>query len=142
MRQIYDNKKIEEAKEVFKQLTHPIRLKILQLLVIESEICTSELTELSDQPQPAITKQLTNLKNAGILTSRKVTFKGKDGQWTKKESEDGKGKWTAYCLAKDKKDLITYLLLPFIDNKFLPRLKIVNLKVPDLKIVNLIQGCQ
>ncbi|MFW9994161.1 MAG: ArsR/SmtB family transcription factor [Candidatus Odinarchaeota archaeon] len=134
-----DDGRNQEAISLFKLLSHPTRLKILQLLIVESEICTNELTDLSDEPQPAITKQLTKLRKEGILTSRKVTFKVTGEGWEKEGKEDGK--WTAYRLADDKKDLITYLLTPFIDDKFQRRIKAI--KIPGAEvIVDLVKGCK
>ncbi|MFX0090756.1 MAG: ArsR/SmtB family transcription factor [Candidatus Hodarchaeota archaeon] len=118
----------EDIINIFKLLAHPIRFKILQILVVESEICACELTDLYDESQPAITKQLTKLRREKILTSRKVTFKEEeDGQWKKEEKDDGK--WTAYRLAKDKKALITHLMKPFIDSKILQDLPAIAIAV-------------
>ncbi len=127
MIQITDAGRVEEAINLFKMLTHPTRFKILKILVIEDEICTSELVELGTDPQPAITKQFTNLRKEGIVTARKVHFKkSKSGdEWEKEEG----GKWTAYRLAEDKKELITYLLKPFIENEFQAQVPECDVKV-------------
>lgn len=127
MIQLAEQSNSGEAIRLFKLLTHPTRFKILQILAIEDEICTAELAELGKEPQPAITKQLTHLKKEGILTARKLTFKeDKDkGEWEKHEKADGK--WTAYRLVEEKRDLIIYLLKPFIQDKF-------QLKLPDCDI--------
>ena len=115
---------LDEVISLFKLIAHPIRLKILQLLVVESEICTCELTDLYDEPQPSITKQLTRLKKENILAARKVTFKQSNGgDWLKEENPDGR--WTAYRIVEDKRKLISYLLQPFIDEKF--RTKVVKI---------------
>ncbi|MHA2364743.1 MAG: ArsR/SmtB family transcription factor [Candidatus Hodarchaeales archaeon] len=116
------NYECDEIISIFKTIAHPIRLQILQILAVEPEICTCELTDIMDEAQPAITKQLTKLKKEKLITSRKITFKSiSEGQWEKEDKEDGK--WTAYRLTKGKEDIVRHLLKPFIKEKYSKNLK-------------------
>lgn len=57
--------------QVFKALSHPTRLKIIDVLRTEDEICVCDIAEELDVDQPSISKHLSTLRNAGIVTSRK-----------------------------------------------------------------------
>lgn len=124
-----DHKNVDFIK-LLKLVSHPIRLRILQILTIEEEILTCELTDIFSDPQPAITKQLTKLKSEGILSSRKLSYsldEDKEGEWKKEEKSDGK--YTAYRIDPDKKELVTYLLKPSISDKYQPQINVVAMKV-------------
>ncbi|MFX0062453.1 MAG: ArsR/SmtB family transcription factor [Candidatus Hermodarchaeota archaeon] len=95
----------EMAIDIFKALAHPLRLKIIRLLVFEPEICTCEITELFDESQPFVSKQLTKLTDEGLLTRRTITQKGIAG------------KWHAYRLVEEKRKLISSLVAPFSKKK-------------------------
>ncbi|MHA2294605.1 MAG: ArsR/SmtB family transcription factor [Candidatus Hodarchaeales archaeon] len=96
----------EDAEKIFKAFTHPMRLKILRLLTVESEICNCDLTDIFDESQPMISKQLSKLEKDGLLARRNITFK------------NTKGRWHAYRLAEDKREIISYLLEPFTSKVF------------------------
>ncbi|MFW9997683.1 MAG: ArsR/SmtB family transcription factor [Candidatus Odinarchaeota archaeon] len=91
----------EEVTEIFKALSHPLRLRILRLLTVEQEICTCDLTDIFNESQPAVSKQLSKLERDGLLVKRKLTFEGVTGRWH------------AYRLTEDKKNLICHVLEPF-----------------------------
>ena len=91
----------EDVIAIFKALTHPLRLKILRLLTVETEICNCDLTDIFNESQPAVSKQLSKLEKCGIIIKRNLTF------------EKTKGRWNAYRLAEEKKELVSYLLEPF-----------------------------
>lgn len=55
----------------FAALSHPLRLRIVMLLNRVDELCVCELTQVMDTSQPVLSKQLAQLKNAGILTTRR-----------------------------------------------------------------------
>ena len=97
----------EEVTEIFKAFTHPLRLKILRLLTIEPEICTCDLTDIFNESQPVVSKQLSKLEKDGLLTKRNLT------------RENTRGRWHAYRLAEDKRELISYLLEPFTRKEFI-----------------------
>ncbi len=100
----------QETIELFKALGHNLRLNILRILLVEKQICTCELTELFEESQPIISKQLTLLKDKyKLIENKKITFTT-DGKIEQKES----GKWTAYNIIPNKKDQLEYLLKPFI----------------------------
>lgn len=65
-------KKLFEARaEVAKALSHPLRLKIVDILDGE-EFCVSELEdEIVDASQSVISRHLSILKKAGLIKARK-----------------------------------------------------------------------
>lgn len=57
----------EETSELFKALSHPIRLKIVCGLIKKNECNVSKMVEHLNLSQPLISQHLTILKNAGII---------------------------------------------------------------------------
>jgi ArsR family transcriptional regulator len=69
---IFMPKDIYEIRaSVFKALSHPTRLKILDLLSSAGEICVCDIVKELGVDQPTVSKHLSILKNAGIIDSRK-----------------------------------------------------------------------
>lgn len=61
----------EKKAEIFKALSNPIRLDIVDVL-LNGEKCVCEIIEeLKKYEQPNISKSLNKLKSVGIITSRK-----------------------------------------------------------------------
>ena len=58
--------------ELFKQLSDTTRLRCLALLVSEGELCVCELTEALDLSQPKISRHLAQLREAGMVQSRRA----------------------------------------------------------------------
>jgi len=56
--------------ELFKVMSEPTRLKIIQSLEVE-ELCVSDLAGLLDLPQPSISHHLNQLKHFGLVRPRK-----------------------------------------------------------------------
>ncbi len=90
-----------EAISLFKKIAHPIRLNILRILIQQSEICSCELTQLFNESQPEVSRQLGILAKSGIITKRILTMQGTSGRWH------------AYRITSSMKRLITYLIQPF-----------------------------
>ncbi|MDI3481870.1 MAG: hypothetical protein PWQ97_1525 [Tepidanaerobacteraceae bacterium] len=61
----------EVRASIFKALSHPTRLKILDLIGSSGEICVCNIVKQLDIDQPTVSKHLSILKNAGIIDSRK-----------------------------------------------------------------------
>lgn len=61
--------------EVFKVLGDPTRLKIVQMLAENGEVCVCRIVEELGMNQPAISQHMAKLKHARLLHSRK------EGQW-------------------------------------------------------------
>lgn len=61
----------EMRAAVAKALAHPTRLRIVDLLQNESEVCVCDIVEQVGEGQSTISKHLAVLKDAGILDSRK-----------------------------------------------------------------------
>ena len=58
--------------ELFKQLSDTTRLRCLSLLVSEGELCVCELTEALGLSQPKISRHLAQLREAGVVQSRRA----------------------------------------------------------------------
>ncbi|PKL92908.1 MAG: transcriptional regulator [Candidatus Goldiibacteriota bacterium HGW-Goldbacteria-1] len=60
----------EMQAEQFKALSHPSRVKIIQILS-ENNCCVTNLAKLCGEPQPQTSRHLGALKKAGILICEK-----------------------------------------------------------------------
>ncbi len=60
----------EREAELLKALAHPIRLVILETLSLGEE-CVCHLTALLNRPQPYVSKQLAELREAGLVIDRR-----------------------------------------------------------------------
>ncbi len=61
-----DEEKLEELAEFFKALSHPVRLKIISIL-IEGKQCVKNLGELLNMSQPSVSQHLSILRSRGIV---------------------------------------------------------------------------
>lgn len=68
-------KKILMAAEVFKSISHPERLRIVEVLSPAKKYSVTEIYEILNLPQAKVSHHLTILKNKGVLISEK---KGKN----------------------------------------------------------------
>ena len=62
--------------EVFKSLADPTRIKIVEMLADEGEMCVCHIYARLEMTQPAVSHHLATLKHAGLVRARKA------GQWT------------------------------------------------------------
>ena len=69
-----DKKLIELKADVLKALGHPTRLSIVEMLA-DGERCVCELNEQIEADHSTISKHLSILKKAGVLTDRKEGLK-------------------------------------------------------------------
>ena len=66
--------KLEELSAIFKALGHPVRLKIIGLLL--KDACNvNKIVEDMDIPQSTVSQHLATLKNSGILSSKRTGTK-------------------------------------------------------------------
>ncbi|MGE4293492.1 MAG: ArsR/SmtB family transcription factor [Desulfovibrio sp.] len=65
-----DTKLIEAQSAVFKALGHPARLRMVRALG-SGEKCVCELRDLVDLDMSTVSKHLSVLKNAGVVTGEK-----------------------------------------------------------------------
>lgn len=61
---------LEEAAECLKMLSHPYRLRIIEVLS-QKEVTVGELADLCDLTQPATSEHLRLLKNKGLLNKKR-----------------------------------------------------------------------
>jgi len=61
---------VDSAQSLFQTLAHPIRLRLL-LALCSGEKCVCELMARFDRPQPYISQQLAELRDAGLVASRR-----------------------------------------------------------------------
>ena len=69
-----EKKDFIKDSEVLKALSHPLRLKILEI-IFDHEICVNELSSSLDISQPTSSHHLAILKNSEIVFSRKIGSK-------------------------------------------------------------------
>lgn len=62
---------IRELANIFKSLSDPHRLKILQLLTANGEMHVSSISEELGQSQPAVSHHLTQLRSANLIEFRR-----------------------------------------------------------------------
>ncbi len=67
---VLEEERLEELAEFLKALAHPIRLKIISVL-IDSRQCVKNLSEILGASQPNISQHLTILRNKGIVGCRR-----------------------------------------------------------------------
>jgi len=60
-----------DADTFFSVLSHPMRLRSLVLIQQTDELCVCELTHVLGLAQPVISRHLAQLKQAGLLVSRR-----------------------------------------------------------------------
>ena len=60
--------KISDLSEIFKALSHPIRLKIVCGLIKKDTCNVNKISEELKIPQPTISQHLNILKNADVIT--------------------------------------------------------------------------
>jgi len=76
-----------QADDFYSVLSHPMRLRALVLLQQEGELCVCELTHALDLAQPVISRHLAQLKEAGLLLSRR------QGVWVYYRVNDELSEW-------------------------------------------------
>jgi len=63
------------APDLFGAFAHPIRLRILNLLQRQKEICVCDLCEVLGVVQPKVSRHLAVLRDVGLVAVRR------DGKW-------------------------------------------------------------
>ncbi len=63
------------VEEIFKALGDPTRIRIVQMLAKNGEMCVCKIMEELSMTQPAVSHHLACLKHAGIVHARR------QGQW-------------------------------------------------------------
>ena len=66
------DEEIPDEIEVLRALAHPVRWGILQRLAAEPGICACDFTEFFDVSQPTISVHLKVLREAGLVTSKRI----------------------------------------------------------------------
>jgi ArsR family transcriptional regulator len=60
----------EKQAQLFQALSHPVRLRILDILA-RQEACVCHLTAILGQRQPYVSQQLATLRDAGLVAGRR-----------------------------------------------------------------------
>ena len=60
----------KKKAELFRALSHPVRLRILDILA-RQEACVCHLTAILGKRQPYVSQQLGSLREAGLVTDRR-----------------------------------------------------------------------
>jgi ArsR family transcriptional regulator, arsenate/arsenite/antimonite-responsive transcriptional repressor len=66
------NFNIEPGAQIFLACSEPARIRILQLIMTNGEMCISDLEHILEFTQTKTSRHLIYLRNSGILTIRKV----------------------------------------------------------------------
>jgi ArsR family transcriptional regulator, arsenate/arsenite/antimonite-responsive transcriptional repressor len=66
---------LDRASELLAAMSDPTRLRLLSLIAHNGEICVCDLIEVTDLPQPKVSRHLATLRHAGWVTDRR------EGQW-------------------------------------------------------------
>ncbi len=67
----HEQARASERAEILKALAHPTRVYIVDLIAREGSRCVCELTERIGADTSTVSRHLSQLKSAGILSSRK-----------------------------------------------------------------------
>ncbi|WP_461832133.1 ArsR/SmtB family transcription factor [Aquifex sp.] len=67
---VLSDEKLEEYAEFFKALSHPVRLKIISILM-EGKQCVKNLGEILNLSQPSVSQHLSILRARGIVGWRR-----------------------------------------------------------------------
>jgi ArsR family transcriptional regulator len=87
-----DTRELETAWRSFQAFADPVRLRILNLLSEDREVCVCHLHEALGLPQPTVSRHLASLRKQGLVIGRK------------------EGLWVHYRLARPKTALQRTLL--------------------------------
>ena len=66
------DEQIPDQMDALRALAHPVRWGILQRLAAEPGICACDFTEFFDVSQPTISVHLKVLREAGLVTSKRI----------------------------------------------------------------------
>src|ERR1700761_1136745 len=83
---------LDESTETLKAFADPVRLRLLNLLSEDREICVCHLHEALELPQPTVSRHLAYLRKGGIVSGRK------------------EGLWVHYRLARSRSGLNRILI--------------------------------
>jgi ArsR family transcriptional regulator len=83
---------LDESTKTLRAFADPVRLRLLNLLSEDREICVCHLHEALDLPQPTVSRHLAYLRKSGLVSGRK------------------EGLWVHYRLARSKSGLGRILL--------------------------------
>jgi len=81
-----------QADDVYSVLSHPMRLRALILIQQVGELCVCELTHSLNLAQPVISRHLAQLKDAGLLLSRR------QGLWVYYRINSDTPKWVSQLI--------------------------------------------
>ena len=122
----------DKAVKILKTIAHPIRLKILRILAFNEEICTCDFSNVFEEDQPKISKQLSILVDEGLIFMETKTRQGVSG------------KWHAYSLVNEYKFLI-YSIVSLFSRQSNPKVEnLVELEYVErkkMKIPNVLFLC-
>lgn len=71
---MFATRKVITVPEVFRALSDPTRLRILNLLK-GGELCVCDLVDILEMPQPTVSRHLAYLRKTGLVLTRK------EGHW-------------------------------------------------------------
>lgn len=78
---------LDESTRTLKAFADPVRLRLLNLLSDDREVCVCHLHEALELPQPTVSRHLAYLRKTGLVSGRK------------------EGLWVHYRMARSKSEL-------------------------------------
>jgi ArsR family transcriptional regulator, arsenate/arsenite/antimonite-responsive transcriptional repressor len=66
---------LDRTSELLSAMADPTRLRLLSLIAHNGELCVCDLIEVTELPQPKVSRHLATLRHAGWVADRR------DGQW-------------------------------------------------------------
>jgi ArsR family transcriptional regulator, arsenate/arsenite/antimonite-responsive transcriptional repressor len=66
---------LDRTSELLAAMADPTRLRLLSLIAHNGELCVCDLIEVTQLPQPKVSRHLATLRHSGWVTDRR------DGQW-------------------------------------------------------------
>ena len=73
-KQLLDIELVTRACRIYKVLSHPVRLRIVELLM-EYELAVGELAEEMDMPQATVSQHLNLLRSNGVIAAERRGLK-------------------------------------------------------------------
>jgi ArsR family transcriptional regulator len=98
-----------EPNTLFSALSNDIRLRCLMLLAVEEELCVCEFTHALELAQPAVSRHLALLREAGIVLDRR------EGLWIHYRLHPDLPQWAMEVLQVTSKGISGQS--PFVDDR-------------------------
>lgn len=97
-----------DTQTFFRMMSDETRLRVLMLLQREGELCVCELTHALDLSQPKISRHLAQLRESGVVQTRRA------GQWMYYRMNNALPKWAGKVMSASLEGVSA--TSPFVDD--------------------------